>query len=329
MKSFIVFLFLASAVGRAQTARFEMPMLGSPLPASKFELVNKIPAEQLRRLPKELPSYKWSVQPRVFPSSALQTLLDTSSFSGTNAASLFPSGTNQIAATKLASADNQDYFIVIPAASRIALQNTDRSREYPPPDAVPDFAEMRKRALHFAELFEVSTNDMEHDTDGSIHFSTTENTTSHLGGSVKYKSRRSVTVCRSIGGYLVRSLDEDKIQLELGVNGRLLKFDLKWPNIEAVHTNKVLAITQILEGIKKGNVLADSSNEYPPGGIAEIEIKDYQVFYYVSAMFPYGRRMVTTPNPDIQPMIEFLATFKARNGTATEGGLFAPLTESQ
>ena len=127
---------------------------------------------------------------------------------------------------------------------------------------------------------------------------------------------------------MVRSLDEDKVELELGVNGRLLKFNFKWPNIETVRTNKVFAISQIMDKIKRGDVLADPSNEYPADGIAEIVLKDYQIFYYVSAMFPYGKRAVTTPSPDIQPMIEFLAIFKSRKGAETEGGLFARLIES-
>ena len=215
-----------------------------------------------------------------------------------------------------------------PSAGRITIQNTDRSREYPPPDAVPDFATMWERALHLSEMFGVSTNEMERNPDGSVHIRKTENTTSHLGGSVKYKSKRSVAVFRSIGGYLVRSLDEDKIELELGINGHLLKFNFKWPSIEATSTNKVLSIGQIMNRIKKGEVLADTSNEYPSGGIAQIELQNYQVFYYVSTMFPYGRRVVTTPSPEIQPMIEFLATFKSSNGEKTEGGLFARLTES-
>jgi hypothetical protein len=124
----------------------------------------------------------------------------------------------------------------------------------------------------------------------------------------------------------VRSLDEDKIELELGVNGRLLKFNFKWPNIEVVRTNNVLTVSAIMDEIKKGQVLGDMINEYPPGGIAQIELTDFQVFYYVATMFPYGKRSPTETN--IRPMIEFLATFKAKDGEKTEGSLFASLTES-
>lgn len=322
----IVALILAVQGACFAQARLDMPMLGSPLPHTKFEVVNKIPAEKIAGLPKELPSFKWSKQPRNFPTAALQKLLDDSVFAGTNAAKLFPPGTNS-APVKLTTPDNQDYFIVNPAAGRIAVLNINRSKDYPPPDAVPDFAATWQRALRLAEMLGVTTNEMERNLDGSVHIRKTENTTSHLGGSVKYKSRRSVTVFRNIKGYLVRSLDEDKIDLELGVDGRVLRFDFKWPGIDPISTNKVLTLPQIVEKIKSGEVLSDDTNEYPAGGVAEIELKDFQIFYYVSTMFPYGRRMITTPGPDIRPMIDFLVTFKSSNGEKTEGDLFAPLTE--
>src|SRR2546428_13915265 len=115
MKRILSLLLLTQAACHAQ-ARLEMPMLGSPLPRTKFELVSKIPVEKLARLPKELPNYKWSRQPRNFSIPALQALLDESVFARTNVASLFPSGTNQNGGIKLTSQDNQDYFIVTPEA---------------------------------------------------------------------------------------------------------------------------------------------------------------------------------------------------------------------
>lgn len=219
IRQLIAFVLSIQCAYLAQ-ARLDMPMLGSPLPQAKFDLVNKIPAQKLALLPKDLPSFKWSREPRNFPVAAVQKLLDESVFAGTNAAKLLPSGTNS-GVIKLTSPDNQDYLVINPVAGRIAIQNINRSKDYPPPDAVPDFAGTWKQALHLAEMFGVTTNEMERNLDGSIHIRKTENTTSHLGGSIKYKSRRSVTVFRSINGYLVRSLDEDKIGLELGVDGRL------------------------------------------------------------------------------------------------------------
>ncbi len=325
MRRVVLFLVFSGALCHAQ-ARLEMPMQGEPLPQAAFELVDKIPASKLACLPKELPSFAWSKRPRDFSDAALQKLLDESAFAGTNVASLLPSATNREKDIKLTSHDNQDYFIVMPAVGRILIHTTDRSRDYPPPDAVPDFDALWRQVSDLAKMFGVSTNDMERRPDGSIHIRKTENTTSHLGGAVKYKSKRSVTVFRSIDGYLVRSLDEDKIELESGINGRLLDFNFQWPNIEATHTNSALAVSALMDEIKKGQVLGDVINEYPPGGIAKVELTDFQVFYYVSTMLPYARR--STAETDIRPMIEFLATFKAKDGEATEGSLFVPLTQS-
>ena len=203
------------------------------------------------------------------------------------------------------------------------------SHGYPPPDAVPNFKATWDRALQLAEMFGVTTNEMEKKPDGSIHIRKTENTSSHLGGSIKYKSRRSVTVFRSINDFLVRSLDEDKIELELGVNGQLLKFNFKWPNIEIANKKRTLALAEIIDRIKMGDVLADPQNEYPPGGIAQVELTGFQIFYYVATMLPYSQAQMASQNPEIRPMIEFLANFKSKNGEKTEGGLFAPLIESQ
>jgi hypothetical protein len=139
----VIFLLLLSEAACNAQARLGMPMEGAPLPQSKFELVNKIPAAKLARLPKELPTFKWSWQPRNFPVAALQTLLDETVFAGTNVASLIPTPANQNKDIKLTSSDKQDYFIVMPAAGRIAINHTERSREDPPPDAVPDFEATR------------------------------------------------------------------------------------------------------------------------------------------------------------------------------------------
>jgi hypothetical protein len=167
---------------------------------------------------------------------------------------------------------------------------------------------------------------MERKPDGSIHVRRTEDTTHGLGGAINYKSRRSVTLFRNISGYLVRGLDEDNIELELGVNGRLLKFNFKWPPIEAAARNKLFSISQIIGQIKSGKVLGDVINEYPADGIAEIELTDFQIFYYVATPFPYGRD--STGSAGIRPMIEFLVNFKSSKGEKTEGSLFVPVLES-
>jgi hypothetical protein len=329
MRQTIFLVLLAGSTAGAQT-RLEMPMLGQPLPSKQFELVNHIPDSKLARLPKALPMFKWSREPRGFPKAALQELLGESAFAGTNIASLLHStnGTSVVGEPiRLASADNQNYFIVLPAGGRITIRNAmEKTRETPPPDAVPDFDAVLRRAMHFADILGVSTNEMERKPDGSIHARRAEDTTHKLGGAVSYKSRRSVTLFRNISGYLVRGLDEDNIELELGVDRRLLKFNFKWPPLEVVATNKVLSITQIADEIKSGKVLGDVMNEYPTDGIAQIELTDFQIFYYVPTPFPYGRD--STSGANIRPMIEFLANFKSNGGEKTEGGLFAPAVES-
>jgi hypothetical protein len=307
MKSILLALFIAGGISNAQT-KLEMPVLASPLPGGKFDLTNAIPLEKLGSLPKELPAFKWTHQPRPFPAAALRSLITESAFAGTN----IP-------------ADNQNYLIVTPLAGRIALRNADHNSETPPADAVPQFDAVWERARKLCAALGVGTNEMERKPDGSIHVRKAEDTISRLGGTIKFKDRRSVMVFRSINGYVIRSLDEDKVELELGVNGRLLKFDFKWPTMEPVSTNKVLAVSQLMDGIRKGQVLADSSNEYPPGGVASIELTDFQIFYYVSTMQPYGK---PSASADIKPMIEFVATFKSNTGEKTEGSLYSPITDS-
>ena len=147
--------------------------MGQPLPSKQFELVNHIPDSKLVQLPKELPVFKWSHEPRSFPVAALQELLAQSVFAGTNLTNLLRSSNDTTVvreAIKLASADNQNYFVVLPAGGRITLRNAmERSREAPPPDAVPSFDAVLQRTLHLAETFGVSTNEMERKPDGSIH----------------------------------------------------------------------------------------------------------------------------------------------------------------
>jgi hypothetical protein len=327
MKSILLALFVAGGISNAQT-KLEMPMLASPLPSLKFELSNAISAGKFTALPKELPAFKWTHQPRPFPVAALQSLIAESAFAETNLPAVAAAATNGNIVKddiRLVTSDNQDYLIVTPLAGRIALRNADRNSETPPADAVPDFDAVWQRAQKLVAAFGVTTNELERRPDGSIHVRKAEDDISRLGGAIKFKDRRSVMVFRSINGYVIRSLDEDKVELELGVNGRLLKFDFKWPTMEPVSTNRVLAVSQVIDGIRKGQVLADAANEYPSGGIDLIELTDFQIFYYVSTMQPYGK---PSGSADIKPMIEFVAKFKSKSGEETEGSLFAPITDS-
>src|SRR5579885_1311834 len=52
--------------------------------STNVEVVNKIPKSHLKRLPKELPVFRYSGKPRNFSTDGLQWLLEQSVFAGTN-----------------------------------------------------------------------------------------------------------------------------------------------------------------------------------------------------------------------------------------------------
>src|SRR6266496_2191403 len=89
-----VLVVSAAAHSQGQTNSFEMPTLGRSLPAAKYELVNRIPAKQAKRLPKTLAVFRYSAKPREFSVVGLQMLLDQSVFAGTNFADLLHGYTN-------------------------------------------------------------------------------------------------------------------------------------------------------------------------------------------------------------------------------------------
>jgi hypothetical protein len=320
-----VFLLFTVATCFGQTSRFEMPSQGVPLPATKFEIVNRIPNSHLSHLPKTLPIFRYSAKPREFSIAALQGLMDQSTFAGTNVADLFH-GQESI---RLTTARDRDYFIVDPARSRIASQNGSHEinlrQETPPRDGVPTFETVSNNLLHYVVLFGASTNDMERNADGSIHIRRTEDTITRLGGAMKFVDNRSARVSRSIAGHTFWSAT-DKVELKLGINGRLLDFQMDWRIIEAVRTNRVFTATEILDEIKKGEVLADVTNEYPDDGIAKITLKDIRIDYFTA--IPSNFQSVST-NADIYPIASLYVTFKSKSGKTTEGGLFAPIIEQK
>jgi hypothetical protein len=172
LKQPIVGLLLAFAVAvyAGDTNRFEMPGCGTPLPVSKFELVNHIPRDHVNRLPKELPIFRYSRSPRVFPIAGLQGLVEQSSFAGTNVAALLRSQTNwNREGIRLMSADRLDYFIVKPSVGLVMLQNTERGHHMVSDDSVPSFDVVRDRAVRFAELLGVKSSEMRKNEDGTVH----------------------------------------------------------------------------------------------------------------------------------------------------------------
>jgi hypothetical protein len=120
--------------------------------------------------------------------------------------------------------------------------------------------------------------------------------------------------------------NDDKVELVLGVNGWLEKFELKWPAMAAVRTNRLFTIERMMDEIKRGNVLADVSNEYPADGVAQIILKDIRIDYY--GFSPRGFGPLST-NTDILPVASLSAVFKSKSGKTQEGGLYAPISNSQ
>jgi hypothetical protein len=318
-----LFLPLMAATSFGQTSHLEMPSQGIPLPATKFEIVNRIPSSHLSRLPRTLPIFRYSAKPREFPIAALQMLIDQSTFAGTNVVDLL----QRQEFIRLTTARDRDYFIVDPARSRIASQNgsleVNLRREAPPRDGVPAFETVSNSLLHYAFLFGANTGDMEKNKDGSIHLRRTEDTITRLGGAMKFVDNRSASVSRSIAGHTFWSA-EDKVELKQGINGRLLKFEMNWRIMESIRTNRIFTATELLKKIKTGKILADVTNEYPEDGIAKIILKDVQIDYYTPTSPNF--QPVST-NADIYPIASIYCTFKSKSGKSTDGGLFAPITE--
>jgi len=306
-----------------------MPALGVRLPAAGFKVINQVPRSRLSKLPKNLPVFRYSAIPRDFSTNELQGLLNQSAFAGTNVGSLLR-GRASLAAMKepirLATANHMDYFFVDSTAGSISYATHDLGVnlrvEIPDYDSIPNFDAMLSKVLHYAAAFGASTNDLELKDDGSLFMRRTDDKTVSRGGAVKFINRRSLAVARSLAGYPLLTSNH-KVELALGVKGRLLKFEMIWPNLDIVRTNRLLSMDQMLANIKKGQVLADMQTQYPSDGVAEVALKDYRVFYYL----PEARNFRPAVNQDIVPIISFHAVFKSKSGKTEDGGLFTPLLE--
>jgi hypothetical protein len=333
MKKLIAIFFMSSfiaTIGFGQTGRFEMQSQGVRLPVAKFDVVNKIPKSHLANLPKQLPTFRYSTKPAEFSKSALQMLLDQSPFAGTNLDDLFSSRSNSNnGIIRLATERDRNHFIVNPMLGRISVQNGnpqfDSKTEIPPHDGVPSFEAVSNSILHYAGLFGISTNDMDRNKNGSIHVWRAENTVVRFATRTKYVDDRSASISRSIGGRILWEVD-DRIYLQLGIDGRLLRFDLNWRPMEAVRTNDLLTASQILDEIKNGNVLADVTNEYPDDGVEKIILKDIRIDYFTP---PAPDFRPISFNADIYPVASIYVAFKSKSGKSTDGGIFVPIIESK
>jgi hypothetical protein len=330
MKPFFVFgLAAICAAAQADTNQFTMPLRGVELPATNFKLVNHIPRERLARLPKKLRVYRYSGSAREFPVAMVQVLLDQSPFAGTNLADLLPPGSNQNNTThgfRLVSPDRLDYFIVSPGEGRIMVKRGERGRGNGPPDAVPSFENIQAQLFRLASGFGITTNEMERQLDGSLFSRNRVGENFSFGGVVKFTISREVEICRAIPDSPFNSINDDRITLNLGVNAELRSFNLTWPVIEPVATNRLISISKLLKQIKRGQVLSDLMNEYPKGGISEIELKDIGIEYYLPGQ---PLPLAADVKNDIYPIASILAVFKSKTGETEEAGLYAPIMDSK
>lgn len=331
MKSLIILciLLLGLEFGLGQTNSFEMPLVAARLPTTSFTLANQIPRHRLAKLPENLPVFRYSMKPREFSTSGLQALLDQSVFAGTNITTLLHGRTDASsgAPIRLASAQHLDYFFVDAEGGTISYVTQNKGvnlrTETPAYDSVPNFESITDALLRYAATFGISTNEMEHQNDGSILLRKSDDKTVARGGQIKFINRRTVQASRNMAGYPLL-VSNDKVELALGVKGRLLRFDLKWPVIEVVRTNRLFTITQIMDNIKKGRALVDVMNQYPAEGVSEIILRDYRIFYYT----PETRNFrPASTNTAIIPIVSFHAIFKSKRGKSEDGGLFVELLE--
>ena len=309
-----------------QTNSLEMPMLGHRLPMTTVEVENRISTSTVARLPKTLAVYRYASKARELSIAGLQVLLEQSAFAGTNAADLIRGHSNSSRPDepiRLATARNLDYFVITPTKGTVALQN--QSSTAPTSNAVPTFDAIHQRLLRLAELFGIRTNEMDRNQDGTIHTPRTEDRITRMGGAVKFIGRRSMRFSRSVGGYAILAND-DKIELALGGDGRIQKFEMKWPFIEPIRTNRLFTAQQLIYEIESGNVLADVANEYPPDGVAKIILNDIRIYYYALSPRGYGPVPI---NSDIFPVASLHATFVSKSGKTEDGGLFAPILDSK
>jgi hypothetical protein len=231
-----------------------------------------------------------------------------------------------------------DSFFVDPSRGVVRTINesldVNLREEIPPHDAVPSFDEIEDRLLRYAQALGVSTNEMERKEDGSLWARKADGKrlmhSKTLGPDkpIEFIHDRSVEVRRSAAGFPFLDND-DKVELKLGVNGRLLKFAMDWRILEPGRTNRVVSINEIIDCIKQGRALADTGNEYPAGDISQIVLKDFRIFYYAPRPKPMGAHLLQPigTNVDIYPVASFHGVFKSKSGK-TDGGLYVPLTEA-
>ena len=300
-----VVLLLLACCKSAGAGDFVMPDICNKLETTNFVLIIRIPESSIRKLPKALPVYQYSSAPFELPADGLQELIDLSAFKGTNISELLLIQTNTAvfeAPFRLATSNKLDYFTVDPERGGVMVfrhtSGVNPKFDTPAYDTIPSFDSIKDSVLRLAQVFGVSTNDMERKDDGTLLLRRSDATTVARGGAVKYISRRSVGVSRCVAGYTLLGNDE-KVEMTLGPKGVLQQFQMKWRRMNPVSTNRVFKASDIANEIKNGDALVRVMNEYPEDGVAQITLKDIRIQYFV----PLQRRgMPAAPNTDITPV---------------------------
>ena len=299
--------------------------------STNVEVLNKIPKSHLKRLPKDLPIFRYSGEPRTFSADGLQWLLDQSAFAGTNITELLHLTNSSLVKTGISLKNEKnppDVFSVNPLRGDVHVENVERKTIAPKSDTVPSYDEIRKRLLKLTKMLGIRTNEMEM-SNSIVQITCGDAQTSTWSGHgmerVNYVSERWATIPRGVEGYSSWLFD-DKITLEYGVDDRLVKFSIHWPEIEPVRTNRLLTVAEMIGKIKSNQALTDAT-DVTGSDVAQIILRDIEIQYYYHQ--PAGFRGIAPNKTDIYPIAAILTTLKSKSGETEDAGIYFPLLESQ
>jgi hypothetical protein len=323
-------ILLLALVCRGQVDNPQMEFASRLNLSTNVEIINKIPKSHLKRLPESLPVFRYSGKPRMFLTNGLQILLEQSAFAGTNLTDLLHS-TNWDSIESGFSLKNKkrppDTFSFNPLRGEILVENIERKTTIPQSDTVPTFDEIQRRLLKLTEMLGVKANEMEL-SNGVVKVTCGDAKTSAWSGHgmerIHFVNERWATIPRGVKGYS-SWLFEDKIALNYRVDNRLIKFSIHWPEIEAVRTNRLLTVANMIGKIEQNDALTDAT-DIPGQDVTRITLKDIEIQYYNRQ--PAGFHGMTPLKTDIYPIAAILATFKSKSGQTEDAGIYFPILES-
>jgi|GEM_PF-4230315 len=174
--------------------------------STNVEVINKIPKSHLKRLPKDLPAFRYSGKPRAFSANGLQWLLDQSAFAGTNITKLLHLTNSSLAEAGISLKNEKnppDVLSVNPLRGDVHVENVERKIIIPKSDTVPSCDEIRKRLLKLTKLLGIKSSEMEM-SNGIVQITCGDAKTSAWSGHgkerVNYVSERWATIPRGVEG---------------------------------------------------------------------------------------------------------------------------------